>query len=158
MGMTYGAPYLRVISVTSPAAGAEWTLRPAGDVIWCVLSVRFRFVTDANVAGREVALMADDGTTSFWQTAVDGGQAASLTADHATVPGANNYGGANIFRPLAFPANGLWLAPGYRLRSATANIQAGDQFSQVAAQVQEFHTGPNANLVPLVPGVPLGGF
>lgn len=152
MGALFGVPYLRVIPVTQPAAGAEFTLQAPGSAHWRVLSVRFRLTTDATVAGREVALLADDGTNVFWQTAVDGGQAASLGTDYGTNDSANNYGGANVFRPLNFPAMGLWLESGNRLRSSTLNIQAGDQYSAVVAQVQEFHSGPGEILVPLVPG------
>lgn len=152
MGAIYGAPYLRVVTIANPAAGAEFTLRTPGESIWRVLSVRFRFTTDATVAGREVALIADDGTNAYWQTAVDGGQAASLGTDYATNQAFNVTGGANVFRPLNYPPEGLWLGPGNRLRTSTLNIQAGDQFSAIVAQVQEFHSGPGAIIVPLVPG------
>lgn len=144
-------PYLRVIVVADPAAGAEEILTAPGGVFWRVLSVRYTLTTDATVANRITTLISDDGTSSFWQNGVSGGQTAGTTQAYSTTTGANNFGAGAIIRPMGYPDGGVWLYPGWRLRTATENIQVADQYSGFVALVEEFHSGPAAMNAPRIP-------
>ena len=143
-------PYHKVLPLANPAAGANFVITGPGQGGWRLISVRFTLATDANVAGREPALIFDDGTTAAFQTVVRGGQAATTTQDYGTVPAAFDGGGADPFRGLPWPEKGVWLEPGWRVRSAILNIQAGDQISNIGFVVEEFPNGPRGMWFPTV--------
>lgn len=150
MAPKQAVPYYRVLPLANPAAGADFTITGPGQGGWRLISVRFRLTADATVAGREPALIADDGTTAFFQTVVRGGHSAGATQDYGTVPGAFDGGGADPFRGMPWPEKGIWLEPGWRVRSSILNLQAGDQISNIGFVVEEFPTGPLGVWLPTV--------
>lgn len=143
-------PFLQVAQVAAPAAGAEFTLRAPGQGIWRVMSLAFTFVTSAVVANRRVSLLADD-QTDVWFAAVS---TVDLTATSTTrlsaYQGAAATGVAGSIVTVALPQDGLLLMPGYRLRSSTAGIDAGDQYSAIRAELIEYPEGPDLEWLPSV--------
>lgn len=145
------APYVDLVVRPTPTVATDFTISVPGDESWRVLSLVFQFVTDANVASRAVRLVADDGTSIFYAVEPETNQAAGLTRRFTTVNGAGPFGGVSEFQPLAWPDTGLWLRPGWRLRTITSSIQAGDQYSAIVAQVQIY---PNAEGMSWLPSSP----
>jgi len=121
---------------TDPAANVEIT--ETMTAMTKLYAVRFRLVTDANVANRTVNLIIDDGTNTIWQKVVGATQAASLTRDYLFVP-------PPFTDQAAFDANGLIvsslpnlpLLPNWRIRTSTTNRQATDNFGAPLLHVWE---------------------
>lgn len=148
------SPYARLVRVANPAAGADITMTAPGDEWWRVLTIAFQVVTDATVANRAVALAADDGTDTFWRVGTPALQTAGQTNLYAASHGygqAQATGGVNS---LPLPGDGLWLQSGWRLRTITDQIQAGDQISAFIALVLAFNTGPGADVHAPILGQP----
>lgn len=156
MGIDIRAPYVRAREFPSPAVGADFTLTVDGGASWRILCFTFQFDTDATAASRAIRLRADDGGNPFFVTGPEADQAASITRTLTVVNGAHGFGGLSGLQLLAWPDTGLWLRPGWRLRTATTNIQAGDQFSQISALIQEYPIVNDQEWLPAVPYAPYG--
>jgi hypothetical protein len=134
---TAGAGRLRSITGTDPAAGVEISETVPTGVRWRVISFTATLVTDATVANRIPRLQVDDGANVVATVTSTVGQTASVTAawswaDWGAIP--TSLTNANM-QPL--PAN-LWLPPGYRIRTLTAAIVAGDNWGAPQYLVEEF--------------------
>ncbi len=128
----------RVVLVSSPAAGAEFSVAVPGGVLWRVASIKARLTTAVAAANRQPNLEVTDGTTFLFGVGAVSNQVASSVVDHSWIQGyATN---AADFTP------GEWsnffpefpLLDGYVIRTNTGNIQAADQWSQVVALVDEY--------------------
>lgn len=143
-------PYVKVIAVPNPALGAEWSLAAAEGAMWRVLSVVFTLTTSAVVNNRSVRVVADDGTTEFFRTRAGSPQAAGLVGVHSMAEGFAAGGTVTTNQMLSWPARGVWLPRGHRLRSQTDLLDAGDQYSAIGVEVEifpegagvEWHPGP----------------
>lgn len=116
------------VGTVDPAAGAElvaFTV-PAGQV-WELQSLRFSLVADATVANRRVHLVFDDGTNILAKVPVLSAQAASLTWAYSFVREADNAAVQSLEVVTRLPR--LVLPSGFRVRTVTENLQAGDNFS-----------------------------
>ncbi|GIV04115.1 MAG: hypothetical protein KatS3mg015_2945 [Fimbriimonadales bacterium] len=135
--MTSYASYARGLTVasdTNPSAGSEATVTiPAGSVRR-IVSVQFTLVTSATAANRRVVVIVDDGTNELFRVASPTDQTASITGRYSFVPG---LGGSPSYQAVAASNNvcilpgppGLALLPGYRIRTTTNNLQAGDDYA-----------------------------
>ena len=141
-------PFLQVVQVANPAAGAEFTLKAPGQGIWRVMSLAFTLVTSAVVANRRVALLADDQTDVWFAAATTVDLTATLTTRVGAYQGAASTGLAGSVLNVPLPNDGLVLMPGYRLRTSTLNIDAGDQYSAIRAEVIEYPEGPDFEWLP----------
>ena len=148
-----GPGVIRTITGTQPAAGAEVSEAVPANARWKLRSFSVVIVTSSGVANRNVSLVVDDGTatnryqmyteatptnitasltrTLQWQTGYDSSTAAfqSLT-DTQTV----------LYKaclPNDFP-----LGKVSKIRTKTANIAAGDQYSAPIYEVEEWLAGP----------------
>lgn len=130
----------------NPAAGAEISITPSGLGFWRILSLVFTLTTSAVVANRAPSLAASDGTSRYWRSGAVAVLAASLAGDWSAFPGSTAAGSANGVTHLAFPEGGLLLPPGYRLTTVTAGIDVADQYSAVAALVEELLTGEGSTI------------
>lgn len=123
--------------ISNPGAGLEWTFTVAADVRARVVSLAFQFVTDATVATRAVRLVVDDGTRFFALAAPTETQLASQTRFYSAHAGgfAGVTGVDYILLPL--PPD-LVLREGFRIRSSTQNLQAGDAFSNITVVTEQW--------------------
>ena len=119
-------------SSADPAAGAEITQTVPAGYLWIVESCAFTLITDATVATRQVHLIIDDGSsTPVMVEALAGAtQAANLTrtyrfGKYGSLPVAS----ANL-TILGLLPNTLILPAGYRIRTVTDNLQAGDNYGK----------------------------
>lgn len=127
-----------------PAAGAELSEAVPANTIWRVTSMRGILVTATGGGSRRVSIVLDDGATSFYQQYSAGLQAASLTHfyDFATTGSdrTNLVQGTHI---IPLPIN-LMLRAGFRLRTFTTLIQAGDNWGAPQLSVEAWHD-PNVS-------------
>jgi hypothetical protein len=136
-----GPGNLRSITGTTPGAGAEVSETVPTGARWELLAFRAQLVTSATVANRSPQLVLDDGANIFSVSETIFAQAASLTLRYDWFQGATLTGtvqGLDVPVPLQI-ANRL--GAGFRIRTLTQNIQAGDQLSAVQYLVREWLTG-----------------
>lgn len=145
--------YLKQVTVTAPAAGADWRHTCPGQGIHRVVAMRAVLTTSAAVANRAVALVLSDGTDDFATIPAGAAIAASQTGVVATIPGAPAVGAANGPLLLPSPTDGFLLLPGWSLRTATGLIDVGDQWSAIRLWVVEYPTGPTTRQTPDVPTI-----
>lgn len=125
------------ITVTVPAAGAEFSHVIAAGALFHLLAIKANFTSAVAAANRRVSIVIDDGTNIVRPFVSAQDQVASLTRMYvagretdaliAGVPGIAADGVVFLTPGLPlFP-----LLPGYRVRSITANIQLADQFAAI---------------------------
>lgn len=122
---------------SNPAAGAEISETvPAGEQ-WELLAVRFTLVTDATVATRAPSLLIDDGTNTILRIAAASTQTASLTVAYnwmADLGYEKTSASANV--QGSFPR--LTLLGGYRIRTTTGAMVAGDDYGAPVLHYRRF--------------------
>lgn len=134
-----GPGLYRVITGSTPSAGADISETVPANTRWELLAFRGLLTTSATVANRLTELTLDDGTTEYFRSGTSGQQAASIIGQHSFSQGfglLNFDGNANWSQPLP-PA--VMLLPGHRIRTVTNNIQAADAWTAVRYQVREWH-------------------
>lgn len=129
---------LRVES--NPAAGAAYTLTLDGSSVRRLTSFVCRLVTDANAANRVLAITFERADGKVYARASGPlVQTASKTVDYAGFcGGVGGYGVTDIAQTFATPPN--FLRPTDVLRVTALNIQATDQLSLIAVDLEEFPT------------------
>lgn len=132
----------RTIRVPVPLAGADWVITPGGQRSWRITSLVAVFTTSVAVAVRQVRLQADRGGDVWYSQPASGTQAASLGDTYAAFTGAPRDGLTAGTFTIPLPTAGLLLSPGDNLRSVTALIDAGDQWSAIFAKAEEVPSGP----------------
>lgn len=150
MTVRENVPYLRVVNVATPAAGAEFTVTAPGQGLWRIISLAFLFATDATVANRRVSLRATDGSSEYFRTGAASTQVANESLAHSAFEGSGNWESPDFHQLYNWPTRGLWLDAGHVLSSITQGIAVGDQFSAVALYVEEFPTGGKTFWLPTV--------
>jgi len=146
-----GEGFITTVTGANPAAGAEASDAVPTNAVWRLLSYSIVLVTDATVANRFARLMIDDGATTnrrWLGSAVTTAQTAALTYAHLFQRG---YGGMNtdqgtqedpagtVFGIVAGTLPDLDpLLEGYRLRTVTTGLQAGDNYAAPIFQVEEW--------------------
>ncbi len=132
-----GPGVIRSIAGTDPAAGAEIAEVVPANARWQLDTVRVELVTDATVANRTVTLIVDDGATTLASVTASAAQAASLTRQYQAYAsgGAPRLDGTVFYLPI--PPE-LMLMGGFRVRTSTAGIVAGDNFGAPQLLVEEW--------------------
>lgn len=138
-----GSGTMRLILGTQPGAGAEVSETVPAGKIWRVVAFLVSLVTNATVATRTAEFAIDDGSGNIFSWGQPQlAQSASLTFPYILAAGVNP----------AFPPSGVrqgnsvhvatpglsYLLPGYRIRTVSTNLQAGDQYGQPKYQVEEW--------------------
>lgn len=132
-----GAGVIRSIAGADPAAGAEWSETVPTNARWRLLGVDAALVTDATVANREVVLTIDDGAAIVAEVAAGTAQAASLTRRYSFARGVQR-GAPAASTIINGPAPDAMLMGGYRVRSVTTALQAGDNWGAPQLWVEEW--------------------
>lgn len=135
-----GVGRIRSITGTDPAAGVEVSETVPAGVRWRLLTFRGSLVTDGTVATRDVRLTIDDGALVVAQLPADQTQAASLTVSYSALAGGPLATPRNTGAVIPFPV-GITLAAASRIRTVTANLQAGDNWGAPQYTVEEFLEG-----------------
>lgn len=138
LGETRG--YMRSVTGSDPAAGAEVSETVPTGAVWRLVAFRATLVTDATVANRRVNLTIDDGTNTLLLKPPGADQAASLTYIYQA--DANGAAAALLSTTQALPLPpDLFLRAGFRIRTATNSIQAGDNWAAPQLLVEEWIEG-----------------
>ena len=150
--MPNNRPITRVVKPnTAPAVGGEFSFTPNLGGGWLFHSLTFLLVTSAVAATRVPTLTASNGSDRYLQLVGANGQIANTTNRYTAYPGASNGSQGGGIISFDFPSQGLWIPQGNTLASVTANIDAGDQYSLVVAQVTEYPTDEDWPITPLLP-------
>lgn len=137
-GPLEGPGAMRAIAGTTPAAGADITETVPTAARWELVAFRAQLLNDANVANRQVALVLDDGSNSYLQIESTTNQTASTL---------RKYNFSNSIGTFITGVNQNWMLPlgtnirmpaGHRIRTVTAGIQVGDQWSAIVYLVREW--------------------
>lgn len=124
-----------LVPTAGPAAGAEISHTVPAGKIWRLLSARYELVTDATVSNRRTSLVIDDGATVIHRHVSNQVQAASLTYEYDW--GVGRIEAAVRSGHVGDPLVPLNLPAGYRIRTITENLQAGDDYSAAFLLVEE---------------------
>jgi len=129
--------YPMVLTVANPAAGADWTYTPAAGTHVTIKNIHAQFVSAAGGPTRSSHIKVLSGATVGADLEANLGIAGGLTVNfnwgHG-LPLANTaLDQTIIFVP--FPLNQR-IVPGMSIATATAGIQAGDQWSAIALDLE----------------------
>lgn len=132
-----GRGNIRSITGTTPAAGADISETVPAGAVWQLNSIRIILVNSVAVANRNMVLTIDDGTNVLIEIVDELVATAngSFFYDYACGMPAASLLGTRAYFPLPIP---FTLSSGYRIRTVTNGIQAGDQFSAPQYQVEEW--------------------
>jgi hypothetical protein len=132
-----GEGHILVVVGTDPAVNTEISETVPTGARWRLINMVFTLVTDANVANRRNKLIIDDGTNIVFQGRHGADQAASGTALYNWgTTGADGSVSSSV-GTTTVPVNSKMKA-GYRLRTTTNNLQAGDNYSAPVLWVEEW--------------------
>mgnify|MGYP001571786480 CR=1 FL=1 len=132
-----GRGAIRSVAGADPAAGAEWSITVPVDARWRLISVTATLVTDATVAGRLPLIIVDDGANNLLVVAAQATLPASSTGIYSMGAGQGLAGAIATVQALPAPED-LYLSAGFRVRSSTSLIQAGDNWTAPRALVEEW--------------------
>lgn len=114
----------------NPAAGADFSYAVQANFRQRIISLFFTLTTSATAGTRQVTIIVDDGANTLGEFPANNTQAASLTNTYtaSAAPYATTTLATQLFVPL--PPD-LRLGSTFRVRSLTAGLLAGDQFSTI---------------------------
>lgn len=129
-----------LVTGADPAAGVEWSIIVPLSTVWRVQSVRAILATDATVAARRPRLVIDDQVTPVAVIPLSEDVPASSSADCTWGAGLSMSGAVgNAARLQGLPVE-LILPQGFRMRSSTTALQAGDNWAAPAVLVEQWAT------------------
>lgn len=137
---TDGRGFIRSVTGSTPAAGADISEAVPSNAIWRLIAFRAQFVASAAVATRQVAFTFDDGANIWNREALNLGITAGQGATFQLYsnPNTNSDFGLNFFLWLS---DQTYMFGGFRIRTSTNAIQAGDQWSAIQYLVEEWVIG-----------------
>ncbi len=129
--------HVRVVTGTNPAAGAEISETVPAGARWELLSMRWNVTTSAVAGSRIVTLFIDDGTTPYFYGEPANSNGASNSYDYTASPIGVTHDTNGSYIPIPIPP-GILMLEGHRIRTATANLDAGDNFGAPLLLVREW--------------------
>lgn len=139
---TYYEKTAQIVKVANPAAGAQFVVTVPGDQAWKVHAVTAVLTASAAVATRDVALLADDQSTTFLAAGVGPTQTAGQVATYSWARSLSTSTGLITGGVISAGFPDLVLPPGYRLRSTVVAMDVADQWSSIALYVEALDTLP----------------
>jgi hypothetical protein len=130
----------RTISGTDPIAGAEMSETVPAGARWLLKTFNVGFVASAAAANRATVLTIDDGANILTQCGTNVIVTAAQLAIYRFGQGLPFLTIGALHYNLPLPL-GLLLGPGYRIRTITTNLQAGDDYTAPVYHVEEFIDG-----------------
>lgn len=127
----------KLVQVTNPAAGADWGATVPAGKYWIVRACTFLFSTSATVANRLVRLIlyAADGTTPIFVS--DQGTAQAASQANSRYSAGQGLGSQGTTNPRTITLPSIVLAPGCKIGTSTALIDAGDTYTAINLWVDE---------------------
>lgn len=120
-------------TLAAPGAGNEFTFTVPTGEIWLLHAIHAQFVASAAVANRTPTLIVDDQTTTSARFSDGAVITAGSTVEITWSPVGAFSSPANSAVIMANLYDDLILQSGWRVRSLTQNLDAGDAYSALAA-------------------------
>lgn len=138
---SHGRVISEISSVTSPAAGAGFSITVSPKYWERGLSLAFQLVTDATDISRfPILTVKDQEGVIVWATSPPGGPGQSATGQFTFAPDTAAAGlSANGYFIGLFPE--FFLIPTWTVNITVANIASGDQISNIRWYRERFITG-----------------
>lgn len=138
LNSTEGPGRLRTVAVSNPGAGADWSLTVPTNGQWRISSLNAQLaIANAGVARIVRIQILGAGGQLVWQSAAQQTGAINTTVQVSAAPGQVTTVVDTTTLNIAIP--GLTLMNGtHVIRTSTSNINAGDQWSNIAVQVEEW--------------------
>jgi len=125
-----GPGFLQSQQVTTPAAGADWSITVPGAERWHFVSLSATFTAAVAVANRQVEIIVDDGVNVYWvddaSASITASTVNTITATTTNVP----TGVVTTIQNVTLPP-GLTIPGNHRIRSNTLNIAAADTWTNI---------------------------
>ena len=133
----FGRGHMRAVVGTVPAPGQEISEQVPGNTQWRLVSFIFALNTSATVATRGIVLMFDDGTNIYSALSVQINQPGTQIVSYTLGSG---YGFSSVDATrIALPLlTDHYINSGFRIRTVSSNLQAADQYFNVAYLVEEW--------------------
>lgn len=132
-----GRALANVVTVGNPAPAADYAITVPAGVNWLLRSIHYQLVTSAAVANRfSVLLLQDNLGNTFAQIPGGPAQAASLTFQYTFANGLQVSSQNNV-QTTGLPTEAR-LPGGFQIKTLTAAIQAADQYSGMALELETF--------------------
>lgn len=132
-----GHGLLRSITGTDPAAGVEISETVPTGRVWRLVSMRFALVADATVINRIPVVTLDDGTNVFFASQSSNALTASLSRNYTASAQGGKVTNETTEDAILLPPD-LYLFQGWRIRTATTGLQAGDNYGAPQLMVEEW--------------------
>ncbi len=129
--------FLTTLTSADPAAGAEITFTVPANAQLDVSAVRFTLTTSVAAANRQVHVVVDDGATVLYDAPANAVQAASLTRNYNVTFQTAQPAATDNEIYIAMPIRSR-LSSGFRIRTATTALQAGDDFSAMIVTAERY--------------------
>ena len=131
---------LITVNSTNPVAGAEPSIEVPAHQVWRFIAARTQLVAAAAAASRRVHLVIDTGNSMVIDCFSGVDQIISETkaysfANFGHIPDETDDNDILVNTPA-----GLWLPEGGQIRTETTNLNAGDDFTTLKADVELFYT------------------
>lgn len=133
-----GAGRLRSITGTDPAAGTQILETVPTNARWKLKTLRILLTTNGTVANRRLIVIIDDGAIEIWRVRTPVDQTASTARNYLYSMGRQKdtaFVTDEIHLPLP---DDLVLFQGWRVRTITDNMQAGDNYGPPQLLVEEW--------------------
>ncbi len=137
-----GARAVQTLVSADPAAGLAWGdfVVPAGEW-WLLQTLQVTLVTDATAGTRRVGYVVDDGVNESFRHFSGFGQGSSATHTYSFVRGGvDNTANRDGTTLGALPA--VVIGPGWRVRSNTVGMVAGDNYGSARLSVVTYDYAP----------------
>lgn len=127
--------------VANPAAGSELSVTVPGGEVWEFLSLCVQLQTSGVVSARSITLVFDDGTDIVGQYGMQDVQNAGNLVRYT-------FAAEMGFSKTTYSLNSIygviprqWLPGGWRARTLTANLDAGDDYTSPVIVVRRYSPG-----------------
>lgn len=137
LGQLEGRGFLRAITGTDPAAGAEISETVPTNARWRVLGVTATLVTAVAAANRQISMAFDDGASVYARMPFTAVQPASLTTVYSWSAAGDPASASNVARSMPLNAT-PYLFQAHRVRTVTDLLQAADNWSAPVFLVEEW--------------------
>lgn len=138
---TYGEGALRSITAATPAPGGEVSETVPTGARWELIAFRAQLSTAVAAGNRLPALTLDDGTNEYCRSPLGVVIAPSTVSFLTYAQGLNRFADPSTTLECGGVPIDNRLTAGHRIRTATLNIQAADQYSLVQYVVREWIEG-----------------
>ena len=134
---TESSGFMHTVQQANPGAATDFVFTVPTNTRMRISSMGAIFTASATIANRSVELIVDDGANIYWAhsvpTLITANQVINVVATGTSAP----VGVITTIQPLVIPP-GLILPAGHRIRSLTGTLSAGDQWSAIWFDVEEY--------------------